>query len=368
MASPTPNDPLTQEDKFFLLLLVIVSLAFGWILLPFYGAVLWGSIIAILFAPLFRRLLARFGGRRTWAALATLGIVLVIVILPLMLLTSSLVQEGAAVYERIQSGQLNFAAYFQRILASLPSWVTELLQRFGLGDASAMQQRLTTSLAQGSQMIATRVFSIGQDTFNLVVSFFITLYLAFFLIRDGSALSKRVREAIPINARHKQKLFSNFTTVIRATVKGNVLVAIAQGALGGLAFWFLGIHGAVLWSVLMAFLSLLPAVGAGLVWLPVAIYFLATGALAKGLGLIAYGVMVIGLVDNVLRPVLVGKDTKMPDYVVMISTLGGMVVFGLNGFVLGPVIAAMFIAVWNIFAAADQQAHPPAPAAPDERR
>ena len=131
--------------------------------------------------------------------------------------------------------------------------------------------------------------------------------------------------------------------MIRATVKGNVLVAVIQGTLGGLAFWVLGVHAPVLWGVVMAFLSLLPAIGAALIWGPVAIYLLATGAIWKGVALIAFGVLVIGLIDNVLRPILVGKETKLPDYVVLVSTLGGLAIFGLNGFVLGPVIVAMFI-------------------------
>jgi predicted PurR-regulated permease PerM len=130
-----------------------------------------------------------------------------------------------------------------------------------------------------------------------------------------------------------------------------VSVALVQGALGGLIFWFLGIHAALLWAVVMAVLSLLPVVGTALVWLPVAIYFLVTGARWQSLVLIAYGVLVIGLVDNLLRPILVGKDAKMPDYVVLVSTLGGIEVFGFNGFVIGPVIAAMFMAAWDIFAA-----------------
>ena len=133
-------------------------------------------------------------------------------------------------------------------------------------------------------------------------------------------------------------------------MKGGILVAMAQGTLGGIAFWFLGIHAALLWAVLMAFLSLIPAIGATLVWLPVAIYFLATGAIWQGIGLILYGVLVIGLVDNLLRPFLVGKGSKLPDYVVLISTLGGIEVFGLNGFVVGPLIAAMFMVSWEIFA------------------
>jgi len=146
--------------------------------------------------------------------------------------------------------------------------------------------------------------------------------------------------------------------VIRATVKGNLLVAAIQGALGGVAFWFLGVSAALLWAVLMAFLSLLPAVGAGLVWVPVAIYLFMTGVVWQSLALVAWGVLVIGLVDNVLRPLLVGKDTGMPDYVVMITTLGGMAVFGINGFVVGPAIAAMFFAVWHIYGVARDSAAP----------
>jgi len=155
--------------------------------------------------------------------------------------------------------------------------------------------------------------------------------------------------AIPLRGEQKAALFARFADVVRATVKGGILVAMAQGTLGGIAFWFLGIHAALLWAVLMAFLSLIPAIGATLVWLPVAIYFLATGAIWQGIGLILYGVLVIGLVDNLLRPFLVGKGTKLPDYVVLISTLGGIEVFGLNGFVIGPLIAAMFMVSWAIF-------------------
>ena len=144
-------------------------------------------------------------------------------------------------------------------------------------------------------------------------------------------------------------LASRFTEVIRATVKGTLVVAVVQGALGGLIFGLLGIHAPALWAALMVVLSLLPAVGTALVWLPVAVYLLATGATWQGIVLIVFGVLVIGLVDNVLRPILVGKDTKIPDYLVLISTLGGIAVFGINGFVIGPVIAAMFIAVWGMF-------------------
>ena len=351
MKSPNSANLPGLEDKTFLLLVVAISLAFAWILWPFFGVVLWGTILAILFAPLYRRLLKILGQRRTVTSLATVTIVLLIVILPLTLIGALLVQEALSVYEKFQSGELNFGRYFQQVLGALPGWVSDLLDRFGLTNLRAMQERLSTGLVQGGQFVAAQALNIGQNTFDLIVELFIVLYLLFFLVRDGDDLARRIRTAIPLHADQQRELFNSFTTVIRATVKGNVVVAIVQGALGGLIFWFLGVHAPVLWAVVMAFLSLLPAVGSALVWLPVAIYFLVTGATWQGLVLIAYGVLVIGLVDNLLRPILVGKDTKMPDYVVLISTLGGMAIFGLNGFVIGPVIAAMFMAVWDIFAA-----------------
>lgn len=347
---PSPENPSAYlENRALLLLLVAVSLALGWILLPFYGAILWGVIIALLFTPLHRRLLVRLKQRRTLAALLTLLFVLVIVVLPSALITAALAHEAALVYERLQSGELNPTLYFRGLFNALPDWIGALLDRFGLVNFSALQRRLSAALAQGTQFIATQALSIGQNTFEFVASVFITLYLAFFLIRDGDKVLRALGEAVPLASAHKQELLDKFTTVILATVKGNLLVAAIQGALGGLAFWFLGVGGALLWAVLMAFLSLVPAVGAGLVWLPFALYFLMTGAIWQGVALIAYGMLVIGLVDNLLRPILVGKDTRMPDYVVMITTLGGMAVFGINGFVLGPAIAAMFIAVWHIY-------------------
>ena len=356
MNSPDENGSTYLEKKALLLLLVAVSLALVWILLPLYGSIMWGAIIALLFSPLYRRLLPRLKQQHTPTALLTILIVLVIVILPFALVTASLASEVTLIYERMQSGEVNPAHYFRGVFAALPDWTTSLLDRFGLVDFDILQRRLSAALAQASQFFATQALSIGQHTFDFVASLFITLYLAFFLIRDGESVMNAVQRAIPLTYTHKQELLEKFTTVIRATVKGNLLVAAIQGALGGLAFWFLGVTGPLLWAVLMAFLSLVPAVGAGLVWLPFALYFLITGALWQSFALAAYGILVIGLVDNLLRPLLVGKDTRMPDYVVMITTLGGMAVLGINGFVVGPTIAAMFIAVWHIYTTTRQDA------------
>jgi predicted PurR-regulated permease PerM len=341
----------TLEDKTFLLLIIAISLAFAWILWPFYGAVLWGAVLAIVFAPLYRRLSRSMRQQRNLAALTTVMIVVFIVILPLTLIAASLVQEASGVYEKFQSGELNLARNFQQVVDSLPTWVANLLDRFGLTNLAGVQERLSAGLMKGSQFLAAQALNIGQITLELIVRLFVMLYLLFFLLRDGDELFRIIKDAIPLRAEQQRAVFKKFATVIRATVKGTIVVAVVQGALGGLIFWFLGVRAPLLWAVLMAFLSLLPAVGAALVWLPVAIYFVATGAVWQGLVLIAYGVLVIGLVDNFLRPILVGTDTKMPDYVVLISTLGGIEIFGMNGIVLGPMIAAMFIVVWDLFSA-----------------
>ncbi|EIK51594.1 hypothetical protein YO5_11065 [Stutzerimonas stutzeri TS44] len=344
----------TLEQKTFLALLVLVSLAFGWILLPFYGAVFWAAVLAILFSPLQRRLQQRFAGRPNSAALLTLLICLLVAVIPVIIITGMLVQEGAALYQRIETGELDIDGYLVQMKSLMPDALQAQLRRFGFGDLDSMREKLSSGALEGSQFLATKAFSFGQGTFQFLVSFCVMLYLLFFFIRDGRELVLRIRQALPLSDTQKRRLFNKFTRVVRATVKGNVIVAITQGALGGVIFAVLGISGALLWAVLMAFLSLLPAVGAALIWTPVAVYFLFSGAAWQGVVLILYGVMVIGLVDNVLRPILVGKDTKMPDYLVLISTLGGLALFGLNGFVIGPLIAALFISSWGLFTNGDR--------------
>ncbi len=339
----------TIENKAFLVLIVVVSLAFGWILTSFYGAILWGVVIAILFAPVHRWLLRKMPTRPNLVAVLMVLVIVLIVIIPLTLIIASLTQQAASVIGMMQSGELDFGKSLQTIINALPTWASELLDRYGVSSLGGMQEKLLSGLAKGGQLIASQALNIGQSTFGFVIDLGIMLYLVFFFFRDGQTLARRIRAAIPLRPGLRDELLQKFTVVIRATVKGNLVVALTQGALGGLIFWILDINAALLWAVLMAFLSLLPAVGAGIVWLPVAVYLLATGSTWQGMVLIAYGFLVIGLVDNLLRPILVGKDTKMPDYVVLISTLGGIEVFGLNGFVIGPVIAAMFIAAWQIF-------------------
>jgi predicted PurR-regulated permease PerM len=346
----------TIQDKAFAWLVVAVTLALVWILRPFYGAILWGTVIAVVFAPLHRRLRDALGRRPNAAALATVLILLVLVILPLTAITVSVVREALGVYERVQSGEINFTRYLNEIMGSMPAWVTGLLDRFSLTNFGDLQAQVLAGLARSGQSIAAQVLNIGQGTADFIVSLFVMLYLLFFLLRDGDELSRCIQGSIPLSTDRQQALSARFTAAIRSTAKCDLVVALLQGALGGLIFWFLDIRPVMLWAAVMALLSLLPVVGTGLVWLPVALYLLATGALWQGLLLVAYGVVVISSVDNILRPILIGKDTKIPDYLVLMATLGGIATFGVNGFVVGPLIAAMFMAVWDIFAASRREA------------
>lgn len=351
LAQERDIDMRTLEDNAFLFLIVAVSLAFIWILLPFYGAILWAAVTTILFVPMNRWILRSMGQRRNLAALSSVLIIVAIVIVPMTLIAAALTQEALGFYGKLKSGEVNPGRSFQQVHDVLPAWAVGLLDRFDLGSLGASQEKLVAGLLTGSQFIAAQALSIGQSTFDFIANLFVMLYLLFFLLRDEDALFERIKDAIPLHAEQQQALLDKFTTVIRATVKGDMLVALLQGSLGGMIFWFLGISAPLLWAVVMALLSLLPAIGAALIWMPVAVFLLATGAIWQGVILIAFGALVIGLVDNFLRPTLVGKGTRMPEYIVLVSTLGGIATFGLNGFVIGPVIAALFIAAWDIFSA-----------------
>lgn len=346
---PDPESAATSlENRVLLVLLIAASLALGWLLLPFYGPILWAGIIALLFAPLYRRFLPRLRERRTPAALLTVLCAVLIVILPFTILSAALAREAMQLHAFLQSDAGNASRFFHRLFDALPAWLVAALDRLDLATSESLEQRVASALARLSRFVGRHAIDIGQETFSFVAELFVTVYLAFFMIRDGDAIVDAIRQALPLAPERRMGLIEKFATVIRATVKGSLLVAVIQGVLGGLAFWFLGVGAAILWGVLMAFLSLLPAFGAALVWGPVALYLLVTESVWQGVALAAYGVTVIGLADNLLRPLLVGRDTRMPDYVVMITTLVGMAAIGINGLVIGPTVAAMFIAVWHL--------------------
>lgn len=337
------------EHRSFLILLGLISLLFALVLRPFWSAIFWATVVTVLFAPMQVRLLPRLGQRRTLSALLTLLTLSVIVIIPVLALLSAFIQQGAAFYAMIESRQIEPAQFIDQVVNAVP-FVPALMERTGV-DTDSIRAYLASSATGISEIIAQQALAIGRNTVNFTVKLVLMLYLTFFLLRDGDRLLALMDAAVPLSETRKQLLFRKFVEVTRATVKGNLLVAMVQGALGGLIFWLLDIPAPILWAVVMAFLSMIPAVGAALVWAPVALYLYATGAWFDASVLVAYGALIIGLADNVLRPILVGRDTKLPDYIVLFSTMGGIALLGINGFVIGPLIAAVFLAFWNIFIA-----------------
>jgi len=332
-------------------LILFLALITGGLLLvvsSFIGALLWSLLAAILFQSLFHWLLAKWPGRRNLAAAATLLIILFAVIIPALAITGMVVDQSAGVYAKIQSGQIDFARYFAQVHDALPEWVQRPLDRAGLGSFDTAQARIAQGLRSSFQSIASQALSIGRNAAAFLLAFGVALYVTFFLLRDGDRLGPVIRDALPLERPVADRLIDKFVAVVRATIKGSVVVALVQGALGAVTFWIVGVPAALLWGLLMALAALLPAIGPALVWVPVAVYLLATGAVWQGVVVIVSGVAVIGLADNILRPILVGRDTGIPDWLVLVTTLGGIEVAGISGIVVGPLVAALFIAGWQI--------------------
>ncbi len=339
----------TSEDRSFLILLALISIAFGWVLWPFSGAVLWATLLAIIFAPFYRRVLESFPGKQNLAALFTVVVVIFMVLIPVAIVVASLVDQGAELYQRVQSGEISFTQPLQQLKSVLPAWTTSLSDRLAGIDFSSVKERLSSLVVPAGQQLAGHALNIGQVTLEFVASLMVMLYLLYFLLRDGEELSARIRDALPLHPSHTAEILDAFTLAVRGTIKGIVLVALIQGALGGLIFWLLGLTAPLLAGALMALVSLLPVLGSALIWVPVALYLLVAGSITKGIILLAFGTFVIGLADNFLRPILVGQSIQMPSYVVLLATLGGLASFGANGFVIGPLVAAMFLTTWHIF-------------------
>ena len=335
------------QSAFFFAILIAASLAFIALIVPFFEPILWATTLAILFQPVQKLLLSRVNERVNLAALITLLIILITVIVPAMFLSIAVAREAIDLYQAIANGEVDISGPLSWAQSAWPS----LMERSeGLGlNLDELKEKLSSSALQGSQWIASHLFAFGQNTLRFAVMFFLMLYLLFFFLRDGKQIVDTIVRVLPIGDEREHFLLAKFAEVSRATIKGTLVVGMVQGTLGGIMFALLGIESAVFWAVVMTLLSILPAVGSALVWLPAALILIANGMIIKGIVLIAFGALVIGMVDNVLRPILVGRDTKMPDYLILLSTLGGLAMIGISGFVLGPVIAAFFLAIWTMF-------------------
>lgn len=336
------------ENGGLILFLTLVTVGLTLVVSSFLGALLWAALAALLFQPLYQRLLARWPGRRNRASALTLLIITVAVILPALVIGSLVAEQATGVYAQIRNGQINFAFYFEQIHSALPRRVQSMVENAGFGTFERAQAKISEAVSNSASMLTKRALAIGANAAAFLLAFGVGLYVTFFLLRDGETVGPAIVQALPLEPSVAERVAARFVTVVRATVKGSGLVALAQGALGAITFWIIGLPAALLWGLLMAIAALLPAIGPAIIWGPVAVYLLATGAIWQAVVVIASGVFVIGLADNILRPMLVGRDTGIPDWLVLVTTLGGIELIGLSGIVIGPLAGALFMTGWQI--------------------
>lgn len=353
------------ENAWFLLTLALVSAAFLWVISGFLTPIFWAITLGVLFYPLRMRVNDRVGGRRTLAASLTLLVILVAVILPSILLSIAVGVEATQLYARIEQGDIDPGAAV-RWFESMAPQAAQLADTIGI-DLDSVRERVSNTAMTLGEAAGGFVVSAGQSVVGFSIAFAVMLYLLFFVLRDGDRMLLGLMRAVPLGDERERLLFTKFAEVSRATIRGTVVIGAIQGTLGGLIFALLGIDSALFWGVVMGLLSLLPAVGAAIIWVPAAIILAVDGEWMRALILTVFGVVAIGLVDNLLRPVLVGRDARMPDYLILVTTLGGLAVFGLSGFVIGPVVAALFLAFWSMFER-EHHADFQTPAAPVEQR
>ena len=229
------------------------------------------------------------------------------------------------------------------MLASLPAL------RALLPDERVILAWAAEAVSGVSGLLGSSLAGITRGTLSFVLHLFVMLYAMFFFLMDGRLLLNQILYYVPLTSEDEERLVARFVSVARATLKGSLLIGLLQGALAGVAFLVAGVPGAAFWGTVMVVASMIPAVGAGLIWVPTVIYLFVVAKVLPALGLLAWCVLVVSTVDNVLRPRLVGRDTRLSDLTVLLSTLGGIAFFGVPGVVVGPIVAALFVTVWHLY-------------------
>ncbi|MEL6709567.1 MAG: AI-2E family transporter [Pseudomonadota bacterium] len=332
----------------FLLILATVTFMAGVIVWPFATTLLWSALAAIMFQPLYRWCLVKCRGKRNPAALLALTIILLAVILPALWIGTLVIAQLVQVSNYLQKNPIDLAAWVDSVFQWLPDWAQEMAVENGLTDVATMQERVEGFLGEIISFIASQALSIGGGALSFVLSFAIGLYITFFLLRDGSRIGETILHSAPVNRAIADRLAERFLGIVRAVIKGSGVVGLVQGTLGGITMVIAGVPSALLLGVLMAILALIPAVGTALVWAPVGVALLVSGEIWQGIFVLASGFIVISSADNVLRPILVGRDTGIPDWIILITTLGGLSIAGFSGIVIGPLVAGLFLASWSI--------------------
>lgn len=355
---PDSGGALRFRKAFLLLLVAGITVLFLLVIRRFLLSVFLAAIFAGMAYPLYHWIRERLGGRGAWASIITIVVLVVGVAIPLAgflaLVTNQAidVSRAAESWLQDQGSQLEqLRAYAERLPFAeriLPDG-EELVAQF-----QEVAGRMGSAL-MGTLAAATR------GTLNFFLQLFILLYALFFFLVDGPEILRTILSRLPLSRRETAQLLERFVSVARATIKGSLLIGVIQGAVAGLAFWVAGVPGSAFWGTVMVVFSIIPAVGAALVWIPAVIYLFIAEQLVAAIGLLAWCAVVVSTLDNFLRPRLVGRDARMSDLLILLSTLGGIVLFGAVGFIVGPIIAALFVTVWHIFGEAFQDWLPDAP-------
>ena len=341
-----------------LLLVLLISAIFLSMIRQFLMAIFLAGIFSALAQPIYLRLVRLYRGRRAPASLTTLLLIVLVVLLPLSILIGIVTAQAFAVSQSVQPAVEEFLA--------TPTIFSDYLDRIPHFDKIAVYKEVilrkaATFVGSITRYLMRNLGSGALGTVNFLFMFFIMLYTMFFFLMDGHKLLSRILYYLPLQNDEEQQLLGRFTSVTRATIKGTIVICILQGGLAGLGFFFVGIKGAAFWGTLMGVLSIIPAVGPGLVWIPAVVILVAGAQYAKGIGLALFCGLVVGSVDNLVRPSLVGKDTQMHDLFILFGTLGGIAFFGVLGIIIGPIIAALFVTVWEIYGTVFKDVLPAAP-------
>jgi predicted PurR-regulated permease PerM len=354
----------TEADRFHKAFLLVLAVAISAVFLStirdFLLSLLLAAILAALCQPVHRRLLAALGGRRGAAsALSVLGLLFVLVI-------PSIVFMGIVAAQAIEVSNEVSPWVSQQIHRS--SMDVDLLERVELPAVlqpyeSQIVAKLGALAGGAGGYLVNTVASATRGTVQFFFLLFVTLYAMFFFLMGGRSALDRVLYYMPLRREEEEQLLERFASVSRATVKGTLVIGVVQGGLAGGALAVAGIRGAAFWGTLMALLSIVPGLGTAIVWVPAVIYLFAIGKTVSAVCLMLWCAAVVGTADNVLRPILVGRDTSMPDLLIFVSTLGGLVAFGAVGILIGPLVAALFLTIWEIYGLAfrDYLPDPPAP-------
>ena len=333
------------QNVIFFVLLGIITIFFGYLLKVFFFAIFWAVLIAGIFSPLNKLLIKKLKYINLSAGI-TLATVFICLVLPLSFLLSLLINEFMELYKAVDSEKSRWMDNITAIVNYLNNY--PIFARLDINH-EFLVTKSAEMLKTFSQFIFQNLSEITQNTIILIIQFVVMFYSLFFFFRDGNNFLNTITHYIPANKYHMDTFTHHFLTTAKATLKITFVIGGLQGLIGGLLFYFTGIDNAFIWGVLMFGLAVVPAVGCSLIWAPAGIIMLFQGYIWQGVTILLLGALVISAVDNLLRPVLVGHNLQMHPLLIFLSTLGGLAVFGISGFVLGPVIASLFLASWRLF-------------------